>query len=365
MLTYEFILRTGQPSTTPEHEVMLNYDINDYKSKTELTRARLFNSITSAIRTYQHLIKLDDLASQLGQFNLQLEQKVKQRTQELEKSNLELTAALNELTQTKALMQEQQQQLIHSEKLASIGQLAAGVAHEINTPLGYVSSNMETLKDYLSTMRQSWKLIERHAPEQFEKLNEQYDLDYICDDATELVESVFSGLKRIKSISGDLGNYSQLEKSPSNNVDIHDDVIQLALNMVYSELHNNVTIDYTPSRLPSITCYPIELSQVIVNLLLNANDAIAMQAGIEGLITINTHVKEHYLYIQVNDNGCGMDDATLKKLFDPFFTTKPIGSGTGLGLSISHKIVDIHGGKLTVESELNKGSTFSIAIPLR
>ena len=347
------ILRTGQPGEMPEHEVMLNYDINDYKSKTELTKQRLFTSITASLRTYEHLIQLDEMTKELSAFNENLEAKVIERTKQLEQANTDLRNTLGELEETK-------QQLIHSEKLASIGQLAAGVAHEINTPLGYVSSNMESLAEYLDDIKLAWGDIEENNSEFAKQLSAKHDLEFIFDDTHSILESVESGLKRIRVISKDLGHFSQMEKMPIANVDINKDVIQLAVNMVASELNPNIDIDINLAELPLINCLPIELSQVLVNLLMNANDAISDN----GKIDIQSRLHNQCIHITIADNGCGMEQSTVNKLFDPFFTTKEVGEGTGLGLSVSHKIIESHQGSITVESKPGKGSRFNIAIPV-
>ncbi|MEQ3515336.1 ATP-binding protein [Pseudoalteromonas sp. BZB3] len=347
------ILRTGQPGEMPEHEVMLNYDINDYKSKTELTKQRLFTSITASLRTYEHLIQLDEMTKELSAFNENLEAKVIERTKQLEQANTDLRNTLGELEETK-------QQLIHSEKLASIGQLAAGVAHEINTPLGYVSSNMESLAEYLDDIKLAWGDIEENNSELAKQLSAKHDLEFIFDDTHSILESVESGLKRIRVISKDLGHFSQMEKMPIANVDINKDVIQLAINMVASELNPNIDIDINLAELPLINCLPIELSQVLVNLLMNANDAISDN----GKIDIQSRLHNQCIHITIADNGCGMEQSTVNKLFDPFFTTKEVGEGTGLGLSVSHKIIESHQGSITVESKPGKGSRFNIAIPV-
>lgn len=354
------ILRTGQAGMHPEQEVMFNYDINDYKSKTELTKQRLFTSITAAIRTYQHLVQLETMQHQLAGFNEKLEHKIAKRTAQLKEKNETLEQALAELKSTKQQLLEQQQQLIHSEKLASIGQLAAGVAHEINTPLGYVSSNVETLCDYFDDYNCAWQAITKAAPDAAKTISDKHDLAFINKDINSLSVSIAAGLKRIKSISGDLGHFSQMEKLAVSNVDINEDVIQLAINMVCSEIKPDIEINFLPGELTKSTVMPIELSQVLVNLLMNANDAISEA----GTIEINTSQQNDKITIVVKDDGCGMSDNTINKLFDPFFTTKEVGTGTGLGLSISHKIIESHNGVISVSSGIGKGTVFTIELPV-
>lgn len=354
------ILRTGQPGIHPEHEVMLNYDINDYKSKTELTKQRLFTSITSAIRTYQHLVKLETMQKELSHFNELLEQKITTRTKQLEEKNVKLERTLIELHGAKQQLLDQQQQLIQSEKLASIGQLAAGVAHEINTPLGYVTSNFETLCDYVNNYRNAWQDISLKVPDIANNISEEHDLVFIGQDLDCLNVSINSGLKRIKTISADLGHFSQMEKVAVNNVDVNADVIQLAINMVCAEIKPDIEIDFSPGEISKIKAMPIELSQVIVNLLMNANDAI----DTAGMIEVATCQNDSTITITIKDTGCGMSVNTINRLFDPFFTTKEVGSGTGLGLSISHKIIESHGGSISVTSELGHGSLFIIELPV-
>jgi signal transduction histidine kinase len=293
------------------------------------------------------------MTRELSVFNENLEAKVIERTHQLEQANSELRSTLFELEETKL-------QLIHSEKLASIGQLAAGVAHEINTPLGYVSSNIESLMEYVEDIKLAWKDVEQKNTDLANQVSDEFDLKFIFDDVGSMMDSVESGLKRIRVISKDLGHFSQMEKLPIANVDINNDVVQLALNMVCSELNPNIDLDVNLAELPVISCLPIELSQVIINLLMNANDAIKDS----GNIYVATSQNDSHIKITISDDGCGMDQSTINKLFDPFFTTKEVGEGTGLGLSVSHKIIESHQGSITVDSAPGKGSSFTISIPI-
>ena len=206
----------------------------------------------------------------------------------------------------------------------------------------------------------AWSDFEKNSSELATQLSNKHDLEFIFDDTNTIIESVENGLKRIRVISKDLGHFSQMEKLPIANVDVNKDVIQLAVNMVNSELSPGIDLEMNLSDIPLTSCLPIELSQVIINMLMNANDAI----GENGKIDVTSQVNNKHINIIISDDGCGMDQSTVNKLFDPFFTTKDVGEGTGLGLSVSHKIIESHQGSIGVESELGKGSRFTIAIPI-
>ncbi len=361
------ILRTGQPGQAPEQDVITQYDINDYKAKTELTAQKLYTTVTASLRAYGYITQLQAVSADLQDLNLNLEEKVKQRTLQLEESNTRIKQTLNELTRA-------QQQLVHAEKLASVGQLAAGVAHEINNPTGFVMGNIEVLGEYkdsiLAVLDQYSNLekeIEaRHdktlmlAIEKIQAFKAEHDLDYILTDMGQLLKDSLNGTVRIQKIVQDLKNFSSIDGSDHQQVDLNADVIETALRLVRSQLESKCTIHKSLSPLPAYNCRPAELSQVIMNLIINASEAIKDQ----GDIRVSSKCEGDNIKIQVADNGGGIGQDDILKLFDPFYTTKEIGKGTGLGLSISHGIVKNHGGQLSVNSKLGKGTIFTVLLPV-
>jgi signal transduction histidine kinase len=263
-------------------------------------------------------------------------------------------------------LEEAQGQLLQSEKLASIGQLAAGVAHEINNPIGFVNSNLGTLDNYVKDLL---RLLETYAraetdPQEMAAavaLKREVDLEYLKEDLAALVRESREGLDRVKKIVQDLKDFSRVDSSQEwQKADLHQ-CIDSTLNVVWNEIKYKAEVvkDYGP--LPEVECLPSQLNQVFMNLMVNAAHAIAEK----GTITIATGVEGDLAWVSVADTGCGIAPENLRRIFDPFFTTKPVGKGTGLGLSVSHNIVAKHGGRLEVDSEPGGGSTFRLSLPLR
>lgn len=274
-------------------------------------------------------------------------------------------------------LREQQQLLVHSEKMASIGQLAAGVAHEINNPCGFVMGNLEVLADYknnIQTLLLHYTELESYLKsdsfsnnieikKHLKKLNEikqEMDIEYIMEDIGSLINDSLQGTERIRKIVQDLKIFSRVDSDEIKNIDINEDIIELALRLVSNELKYKCTIKKFLSPMPEYACNAGELSQVIMNLLINASDAIEEN----GTITISSCHDESSIRIQVADTGSGIKPEHINSLFDPFFTTKEVGKGTGLGLSISHGIIEKHGGTILASSVLGVGSTFAVTLPL-
>ncbi len=269
---------------------------------------------------------------------------------------------------------ENQQQLLHSEKLASVGHLAAGVAHEINNPTGFVMGNLDVLREYIEDIEKLLSeyhvlegLISINAEENIkqkissiESLKSDIGLEYILSDTKQLIKDSLDGTSRIKNIVMDLKNFSRIDSLEKSPVDINEEVIETALRLVWSELKYKCTLNKNLSELPTYPCNSGELCQVILNLLVNASDAI----NENGEISISSELMDSYIRIQVSDNGSGIENKDLIKLFDPFFTTKEVGKGTGLGLSTSNRIIEKHGGMLTVSSKVGQGTVFTILLPL-
>lgn len=276
------------------------------------------------------------------------------------KRSVELHEAMGKLDQT-------QQQLIQSEKMASLGQLAAGVAHEINNPVGYIKSNMGTLKEYFNqlldwknTLQKEFDFTPNLAKETFDNACVEADLDYIQEDAEDLIQSTIDGVERVKDIVADLKTFSHSGEEEFEQVELVA-CLESALKIAWNSLKYDYQVeqDY-PESLPVIEGNPGQLQQVFVNLMVNAGQA--MEQG--GTLSLSAKQKGKTVLVTISDEGCGMDKETLDKLFTPFFTTKPVGVGTGLGLSVSYAILETHKAEVKVESEVGKGTSFLLRFPL-
>ena len=281
-------------------------------------------------------------------------------TTETKLAALEIGKAYGELKVT-------QGQMIQQEKLASIGQLAAGVAHEINNPTGYVMSNLGTLGKYAERLvkfiaAQGEALDRLGSPEDakgMSSLRGRLKVDQIINDIPDLISESLGGTERVKTIVQNLKSFSRQDDSQCQMTDIRE-CIEGTINIVWNELKYKVTLNREYGELPPMLCYPQQLSQVIMNLLVNAAHAIETR----GEITVRTWQRGGAAHIAVSDSGGGIAPEHLDHIFEPFFTTKEVGKGTGLGLSISFNIVRKHGGEIAVASELGKGTTFTVSLPL-
>lgn len=263
-----------------------------------------------------------------------------------------------------------QEQLLQSEKMASIGQLAAGVAHEINNPIGYVHSNLGTLQEYLRNLISLLDAYDRAlrsdgdreaARAELDELRERYDVDFVSQDLPELLAESREGIERVRKIVQDLKDFSYAGRGEAwSRVDIHKG-LDSTLNIVWNEIKYKARLEKRYGELPEIECLPSELNQVFMNILVNAGQAIPDQ----GRITIETGVDGEEVWIAIGDTGPGIPEADVPRIFDPFFTTKEVGSGTGLGLSISYGIVAKHHGRIEVDSRMGEGTTFRIVLPVR
>jgi signal transduction histidine kinase len=303
-----------------------------------------------------------ELADELDRTNRSLEERVRSRTRSLEEKNEELSALNARLSQT-------QEQLVQSEKLASIGQLAAGVAHEINNPIGFIHSNFGSLKRYLDQVfavvaafeAAETTLTDEHVREKLRATREEMELDFLKTDIPELMDECQDGLARVRKIVQDLKDFSHVDQSSEWQwADIHRG-IDSTLNIINSEIKYRADIVKEYGDIPEIECLPSELNQVIMNLVINASHAMEARRG---TITLRTGREGDHVWIEVEDQGCGISKENLQRIFDPFFTTKPVGKGTGLGLSLSYGIVQRHGGNISVRSEMGQGSTFRIVLPI-
>ncbi len=259
-------------------------------------------------------------------------------------------------------LDEATKRLVQSEKLASLGELAAGVAHEINNPVGYVSSNLTTLQKYLTVYE---KVLDASEADHAEMavLKKKLNYAFIRDDVQNLMRETQEGVGRVKTIIQDLKDYAR------TNVATHyvpSDIqvgLKSTLNMARNQLKNRADVRLHLGKLPLVECAPSQLDQVFLNLIVNA--AQAMPQGKMGLIDIRTDCDDKRVWIEVQDNGPGIPPEILKKIFDPFFTTKDPGTGTGLGLSVSQNIIQQHNGTLEVSSVVGVGTTFKITLPIQ
>ena len=345
------ILRTGQPGEAPEESVIINYDINDYKLKVELTRQKLLTTTIAALRSYRD-------------FTIIEEQSIK-------------------LTQTLETLQDAQLQLVQSEKMSALGNLVAGIAHEINNPIGFVAGNLKMAREYIGDLFKLIELYQKYYPNPEPEIDqeiEEMDLEYLRDDLPKLFDSLKVGSERIRKISISLRTFARgdTEKKISSNIHegIDSTILILRHRLKANESHPGIKVIKNYGNLPLINCYSGQLNQVFMNLLANAIDSLeesnidkSFEEIEENLnqieITTSLTEDEKSILIKIADNGLGISEEVQQKIFDHLFTTKPVGKGTGLGLSIAREIiVDKHGGNLSFNSEIGKGTEFIIEIPV-
>ena len=281
-------------------------------------------------------------------------------------THLSLREMNRQLSAQNALLQETNDRLLQAEKMASIGQLAAGVAHEINNPIGFVNCNLGNLHTYVTTL---FGVIDDFAQmagatpalaARMAELKEAAEVDFIRDDFVSLMNESRDGMQRVKDIVQSLKDFSHIDQADASLADLHRG-LDSTLNIVSSEIKYKADVVKEYGDLPPVECVASQLNQVFMNLLVNAAHAIANK----GVITIRTGHAGQWVWIEIGDTGAGMDAETIHRIFEPFFTTKPIGVGTGLGLSVSYGIVKGHGGHIEVHSELGKGSKFTVHLPVQ
>jgi two-component system, NtrC family, sensor kinase len=279
-----------------------------------------------------------------------------------------LTNSYAELKETHEALETLHQQLLQSEKMASIGQLAAGVAHEINNPIAFVNSNLGTLKEYVDNL---WELVDAYAqasealqdrPDLFEpvrRMRDSIDVDYLRKDLESLMAESLDGVARVRRIVQDLKDFSHVGEVERQSFDLHAG-IDSTLNIVWHELKQKAEVIKEYGTIPMIDGVPAQLNQVFMNLLVNAAQALDHY----GVITIRTGREGDWVWAEVADDGPGIKPEHLPRIFEPFFTTKPVGKGTGLGLSLSYGIVSQHGGRIEVDSTVGNGTRFRVWLPI-
>lgn len=287
-----------------------------------------------------------------------------QMSRHVSQARAELKKKINELEKANTELKETQSRLVHSSKMVSLGQLVAGVAHELNNPIGFIYSNMTHLKDYGDKLIEISEAAQKN-PESVPHLIERYDLAYIKEDLPKLIRSCEDGARRTRDIVLGLRNFSRLEEAKLKEIDLHES-IDNTLNLLQGEIKNRIQVVKTYGTLPLVTCYASQINQVFMNILSNAVQAIEGNGNI--WITtksIKMAGEIDAIRISFQDSGSGIPPEAIEKVFDPFFSTKAIGQGTGLGLSISYGIIQNHRGDIQVKSQLGIGTEFIVTIPVK
>ncbi|MCS6794003.1 MAG: ATP-binding protein [Oscillatoriaceae bacterium SKW80] len=318
----------------------------------------LANSINQLVTWVKKYIQELELA----RYNL--EQRVEERTQELNRK-------IQELKQTQA-------QLIQSEKMSSLGQLVAGIAHEINNPISFIYGNVQYANQYIEDLLDLLKLYQHYYPapeKEIQEKIEEIEIEFLLEDLPRLLYSIKIGAERIRKIVLSLRNFSRLDESELKTVDIREGIENtlLILNSRFNQNINNIKVIKNYGEIPLLECYPAELNQVFMNLITNAIDALEYSDNRNGektekkpTIVISVQkIDSDRVRIAIWNNGPAIPAEIIDKIFDPFFTTKPVGKGTGLGLYICYQIIEKHGGKIEVSSDSKQGTEFAVVLPVK
>ncbi|MFK8182713.1 MAG: ATP-binding protein [Phormidesmis sp.] len=288
------------------------------------------------------------------QLTANLEQRVEQRTREL-------TEAIQDLQQT-------QSQLVQTEKLSSLGEMVAGIAHEINNPISFIQGNIPILERYFEDLLDLITLYQTTYPQPASQLVEKQtdiEIDFLFEDLPKVLASMNMGTTRVHDIVVSLRNYSRLDEAVLKDVDIHEG-LESTLLILNHRIKGGIEVIKNYGALPSVVCSPSQLNQVFTNIIVNAIDAMMEKTTAVKQLILTTHtVGSEHVQISIQDTGGGMPPELKHKIFDPFFTTKPVGKGTGLGLGICFKIIERHQGTIEVVSEIGKGTEFIITLPIR
>ena len=301
------------------------------------------------------------------------EEELRKTYQELDKREKSLRGTFDDLQETHERLKQVQLQLLQSEKMASIGQLAAGVAHEINNPVGFISNNMEMLEAYIADYIKLLDMTEqlknaiensdmehsRAIVDQISRFEEDIDLAYVKDDVNKIFEHNKKGVERIHKIVKDLRTFAREDTEQKDLIRV-EEVMDSIVNIVSNEIKYKAKLVKDYGQTPQIRCNTQRLGQVFINLLINATQAIRER----GVITVKTYVLDGSVCLDVTDTGSGIEPQHMNRIFDAFFTTKPVGQGTGLGLSISYEIIKKNGGEIKVKSKVGEGTTFTVMLPI-
>ena len=294
-----------------------------------------------------------------------LEQRVRSRTADLNTANETLQQEKERQAILIKRLEEAQNQLLQSERMASIGQLAAGVAHEINNPVGFVNSNLGSLQRYVTDMLRLLSVYEKAegalpgaAIQEINQVKADIDVEFLREDVANLLVESLDGLKRVTRIVQDLKDFSHVDESERQWADLEAG-LESTLRVVWNELKYKAEVIKEFAGIPQVECFAFQLNQVFMNLLINASHAIEGR----GTIAVRTGHDDTCVWVEVQDSGRGIKPEHLSRIFEPFFTTKPVGQGTGLGLSLAYGIVKKHDGRIEVKSELGQGTVFRVILP--
>lgn len=338
------------------------------------TLAQSFNKLIASVK---QLLETEQTAKkQLEAYNETLAHKVEERTQELQEKNIRLQELLAELQRT-------QVQMVQNEKMSALGQMVAGIAHEINNPVNFIHGNLIHVEEYTQNLLEFLQLYQKYYPHpiaEIENQAEEIELDFLQEDLPKILTSMQVGTERIRRIVLSLRNFSRTDESNFKAVDIHEGIDSTILILQYrlksKPERPGIEIIKNYGDLPMVECYPSQLNQVFMNIFSNAIDAIEernvnktyqeIAANLNQITVTTSVIDSDWLQVAIADNGIGIPEDIQQKIFHPFFTTKPIGKGTGMGMSISYQIIaEKHGGKLNLSSTPGKGTEFLIQIPLQ
>ncbi|MEK6713517.1 MAG: ATP-binding protein [Nitrospirota bacterium] len=324
------------------------------------------NKIDAVVLIARDMRDIYQLITELSQLNEDLEERVKNRTDELRVARDSSEEALKILQQTQA-------QLVQNDKMASVGQLSAGIAHEINNPTGFVLSNLKTLEEYINDIRclitEYDTLLQRCIGisdedvscivKNIEKFKEKIDVVFLLHDIAQIFKETQDGMRRISKIVRDMKEFSHAGSDKPEYTDVNKG-LESTLNIVWNEIKYKAEVKTLYGDIPQVLCYSQQLNQVFMNILVNAAHAIEGR----GVITLRTFSENGNVVIEISDTGKGISPEHLSRIFEPFFTTKPVGMGTGLGLSVAYAIIKKHNGEITVDSKIGAGTRFQVCIPV-